>query len=196
MEYKQFLKLAESSIKNRIYAGESSFESYKEYVESYKSDHSEIINQYDLTESELFVMFMMLYKNYDEILRCALSGKGTNFTIECVSLFDSFLSKTPRSNSNIFYRIDKSQRIENFTNISTYTFPQYLTASTRPAIFDGFQMGVKFVIKRRLIGLTKAHEVFQIFNANNEFQVNFERNTTFEIIGIDRKNKIVELKEL
>ena len=67
MEYSDFLKLATSSIKGRIYVGQDSFSTYKEYV--YK-----IIVQYNLTESELFVMFMMLTKNYDEIQQCASAG--------------------------------------------------------------------------------------------------------------------------
>jgi len=33
-------------------------------------------------------------------------------------------------------------------------------------------------------------------NVNNEFQVNFERNTRFEVNSLDKKNKIVELTEL
>ena len=73
MEYNDFLDLAEKSMKERIYVGQSSFSTYKEYVDKFKNEHPEIIAQYDLTESELFVMFMMLTKNYDEIQQCASS---------------------------------------------------------------------------------------------------------------------------
>ena len=196
MEYNDFLDLAERSIKERIYVGQGSFSTYKECVDKFKNEHAEIIAQYDLTESELFVMFMMLTKNYDKIQQCALSGSGTLFDKECVRLFDSFLNKVPRSNSCMFYRVDKSQRIENFINKSTYDCNHYLTASTICPDFKNYKTEVKFVICRRLIGETKAHEVFKICNANNEFQVNFERNTKFEINNLDNKNKIVELTEL
>ena len=196
MDYKDFLELAKKSIAEGIHVGEGSFESYKEYVESYKSNHSEIIDQYDLTESELFVMFMMLTKNFDEIQQCASSGKGTPFDRECVLLFDSFLSKIPRSANCMFYRVDKYQRIENFIKKSTYNCSNYLTASTMPSVFEGFHKGVKFFINRRLIGKSRAHEIFKIFNANNEFQVNFERNTSFDIKNVDKKNLIVELLEM
>jgi len=196
MEYNDFLDLAELSIKKRIYVGQDTFSTYKEYVDKFKNEHAEIIAQYDLTESELFVMFMMLTKNFDEVQQCASSGRGTLFTKECVHIFDSFLRKVPRSNSYMFYRFDKYQRIENFINKSTYDCNHYLTASTICPDFKNYQNEVKFVICRRLIGETKAHEVFKICNANNEFQVNFERNTKFEIDYVDKKDKTVRLKEL
>ncbi len=196
MEYNDFLDLAEKSMKERIYVGQSSFSTYKEYVDKFKNEHPEIIAQYDLTESELFVMFMMLTKNYDEIQQCASSGKGSQFAKECVRQFDSFLSKVPRSKSDMFYRVDQYQRIENFINTSIYDCNHYLTASTICPDFKNYQNEVKYVICRRLIGKTKAHEVFKICNANNEFQVNFERNTKFEIDYVDKKDKTVRLKEL
>ena len=196
MEYNDFLDLAEKSMKERIYVGQSSFSTYKEYVDKFKNEHPEIIAQYDLTESELFVMFMMLTKNYDEIQQCASSGKGSQFAKECVRQFDSFLSKVPRSKSDMFYRVDQYQRIENFINTSIYDCNHYLTVSTNSSVLENYQYGVKFVIHRRLIGKTKAHDVFVVNNVNNEFQVNFERNTRFEVNSLDKKNKIVELTEL
>ena len=196
MEYNDFLDLAGRSIKKRIYVGQGSFSIYKECVDKFRNEHPEIIAQYDLTKSELFVMFMMLTKNYDEIQQCASSGRGASFAKECVRQFDSFLSKVPRSNSYMFYRVDKNQRIENFINKSTYDCNHYLTASTICPDFKNYQNEVKFVICRRLIGETKAHEVFKICNANNEFQVNFERNTKFEIDYVDKNDKSVRLIEL
>ena len=196
MEYKEFLELAKSSIKKRIYVGQGSFSSYMEYVGKFKNEYEGIIARYDLNESELFVMFMMLTKNFDEIQQCASSGKGSQFAKECVRLFDSFLSKVPRSKSDMFYRVDQYQRIENFINNTTYDCNHYLTASTICPDFKNYQNEVKYVICRRLIGKTKAHEVFKICNANNEFQVNFERNTKFEIDYVDKKDKTVRLKEL
>ena len=196
MVYNDFLKLAKSSIQERIYVGEGSLETYRENVETFKTEHPDIIDQNELTESELFVMFMMLTKNYDEIQQCASSGKGSQFAKECVRLFDSFLSKVPRSKSDMFYRVDQYQRIENFINTSIYDCNHYLTVSTNNSVLENYQYGVKFVIHRRLIGKTKAHDVFVVNNVNNEFQVNFERNTRFEVNSLDKKNKIVELTEL
>lgn len=196
MVYNDFLKLAKSSIQERIYVGEGSLETYRENVETFKTEHPDIIDQNELTESELFVMFMMLTKNYDEIQQCASSGKGSQFAKECVRQFDSFLSKVPRSKSDMFYRVDQYQRIENFINTSIYDCNHYLTVSTNNSVLENYQYGVKFVIHRRLIGKTKAHDVFVVNNVNNEFQVNFERNTRFEVNSLDKKNKIVELTEL
>ena len=196
MVYNDFLKLAKSSIQERIYVGEGSLETYRENVETFKTEHPDIIDQNELTESELFVMFMMLTKNYYEIQQCASSGKGSQFAKECVRQFDSFLSKVPRSKSDMFYRVDQYQRIENFINTSIYDCNHYLTVSTNSSVLENYQYGVKFVIHRRLIGKTKAHDVFVVNNVNNEFQVNFERNTRFEVNSLDKKNKIVELTEL
>ena len=196
MVYNDFLKLAKSSIQECISVGEGSFETYRENVETFKTEHPDIIDQKELTESELFVMFMMLTKNYDEIQQCASSGKGSQFAKECVRQFDSFLSKVPRSKSDMFYRVDQYQRIENFINTSIYDCNHYLTVSTNNSVLENYQYGVKFVIHRRLIGKTKAHDVFVVNNVNNEFQVNFERNTRFEVNSLDKKNKIVELTEL
>lgn len=71
-----------------------------------------------------------------------------------------------------------------------------MIVSTHQSIFDNFQNGLKLVINRRLIGTTKAHEIFKIFNANDKFQVNFERNTRFRVDGVDKKDKVVFLTEL
>ncbi len=196
MEYSDFLELARSSIQESIYGGNGSFGSYRENVETFKTEHPDIIEQYELTESELFVMFMMLIKNYDEIQQCASSGKGTLFVQECVRQYDSFLSKVPVSESSISFGIDTSERIENYVNISAFNYKKYMIASTHQSIFDNFQNGLKLVINRRLIGTTKAHEIFKIFNANDKFQVNFERNTRFRVDGVDKKDKVVFLTEL
>lgn len=197
MKYEEFLVLAEGAIQPQIHVGESTFSYYKECVENFTKEQPDIIKQYNLTESELFVMFMMVIKNCVEIQEQFFSPEKSNaFTRECINVLDSFLAKTPRSTSHVFYRVDKSQRAENFVGKATFEFPQYLTASTNNTVFKNFQTGVKLIINKRAIGETKAREVFKICNVNNEFQVNFERNSRFRIDAIDRQNKTVELTEL
>lgn len=112
MEYSDFLELARSSIQESIYGGNDSFGSYRENVETFKTEHPDIIEQYELTESELFVMFMMLIKNYDEIQQCASSGKGTLFVQECVRQYDSFLSKVPVSESSISFGMTRANALK------------------------------------------------------------------------------------
>ena len=46
MEYRDFLELAMGSIKERIHVGNGSFDTYREDVEMFKSDHPDIIDQY------------------------------------------------------------------------------------------------------------------------------------------------------
>lgn len=196
MTYTDFWDLAQKNIHNTIVTGSGSFETYRENVETFKVEHPNIIEQYGLTESELLVLFMMLFMNYDEIQQCASSGNGTAFAKECVRQYDSFLKKVPVSTSSVLFRVDKYQHIDNFVKMSIYVCECYLTASTNQVVFSGFQNGIKFVINKRFAGTTKAHEVFKIFNANDEFQVNFERNTRFRVDGIDKKDKVVFLTEL
>ena len=196
MVYNDFLKLAKSSIQERIYVGEGSLDTYRENVETFKSEHSDIIEKYSLTEPELFVMFMMLINNSDEIQQCASSGNGTPFAKECVRQYDSFLSKVPISDNAIFYGLDPSDRVENYVNISTFNYKRYMIASTRQSIFDNLKNGVKYIINKRRIDKTKAHEVMWWNDANNTKTICFERNTKFEINRLDRINKIIELTEL
>lgn len=196
MEYKEFLDLAQRSIQNTIVTGSGSFETYREDVESFKAEHHDIIEQFGLMESELFVMFMMIIKNYDEIQQCASSGRGTSFAKECVRQYDSFLSKIPISTNSVFYRADKYTRIENFDKRAFYICEHFLTASTSPFIFDNYSNCVKLIINKRIRGNSKAHDVFRIFEVKGEKQVNFERNTKFQIDNIDKKNKEVVLTEI
>jgi len=196
MDYYDFLELAKVSIQERIYIGKGSYNTYKDNVETFKSEHYDIVRQYGLTESELFVMFMMIVKNYDEIQQCASSGRGTSFTKECVRQYDSFLSKIPISTNSVFYRVDKYTRIENFDKRVFYRCEHFLTASISPSIFDNYQNCVKLIINKRIIGNSKAHDVFRVFEIKGEKQVNFERNTKFQIDNVDKINKSVLLTEL
>lgn len=196
MYYNDFLDLARSSIRECIHVGKGSFETYRENVETFKSEHSDTIEQYGLTESELYVMFMMLIKNFDEIQQCASSGTGTPFAKECVCQYESFLSKIPISTNNILYRADKYTRIENFEKKAFYNCEHFLTASISPSIFDKYQNCVKLIINKRIRGNSKAHDVFKVFEVKDEKQVNFESNTRFQVNNIDKTNKIVELTEI
>lgn len=202
MEYKEFLELAENSIQERIYVGDGSFQTYVNAVESFKSNHSEIIDRYDLTESELFVMFMMLTKNYDEIQQQFFPlGKVTSFAKECVRQYDSFLNKVPVSVGPVHYRVDRYYKICDFERMwklrQTFVCHHYLTVSSSSAIFDKLGDGVKLYINRPIIDKdSKAHKIYEIYNGNGENQVNFERNTRFQIDNVDKLKKVVVLTEL
>mgnify|MGYP002623241640 CR=1 FL=1 len=202
MEYSAFLELAKENISNLIYVGDGSFETYKEDVERFEAEYEDIIKQYDLTESELFVMFMMFIKNYSDIQQQFFPlGKSTLFSRECVHQYDSFLSKVPVSVSPMHYRLERYYKIADFEQIlklgQTFICHHYLTASSTSAIFEKLGDGVKMYINRPIIDkASKAHEVFKIYNATNEYQVNFERNTRFQIDSIDKRNRIVNLTEL
>lgn len=200
MEYGAFLELARSSIQECIYVGNGSFETYRENVETFKSEHPDIIKQYGLTESELFVMFMMLIKNFGEIQQCASSGRGTLFTQECVRQYDSFLSKIPVTTNSTFYRLERYYNVGDFDKIrktgKNFVCQHYLTVSSSSSIFKKMGDGVKLYINKRLIGNSKAHDVFKIYNQTGENQINFERGTKFQIDSVDKKNNTVILTEL
>lgn len=202
MVYNDFLKLAKSSIQERIYVGEGSLETYRENVETFKTEHPDIIDQNELTESELFVMFMMLYKNYDEIQQQFFPlGKMSSFSKECINQYDSFLRKVPVSTNLIHYRLERYYKIGDFEKImkqgQNFVCHHYLTASSSRTIFEKLGDGVKLYINRPIIDKkSKAHEVFKVYNDTKENQVNYERNTSFQINRVDKQNRVVELTEL
>lgn len=202
MDYKDFLDLAQKNIDNTIIIGHGSFEIYKENVESFKAEHPDMVKQYGLTESELFVMFMMLIKNYDEIQQQFFPlGKMSDFSKECMHQYDSFLSKVPVSTSPIYYRLERYYKIGDFERMrktgQDFVCHHYLTASSSHSIFEKLGDGVKLYINRPLTNKeSKAHEVFNIFNDTKENQVNFERDTKFQIDNVDKNTKTIILTEL
>lgn len=201
MDYNDFLKLAKCSIQERIHVGNGSLGTYIDNVEHFKLDHSDIKKQYGLTDSELFVMFMMLIKNYDEVQQCALTAKGTSFTKECVRLYDSFLSKIPVSTNPIHYRFERYYKISDFEKMSkngqNFVCQHYLTASSSYTIFKNYGDGVKLYINRPLVDKKpKAHAVFKVYNDTGENQINYERNTTFQIDNVDKNYKTIILTEI
>lgn len=197
MDYNVFLELAKSSLQERVYVGESTFQTYKEYVESFKSDRSDIIDKYGITESELFVMFMMLIKNESDIQEQFYSGGKSNlFTKECASLFDSFLNKMPRTTSSILYGVIKHLRIDSFIMKSVYDCAHYLLVSKYQSIINPNQNGVNLIINKRLIGESRAHDLFELYDPKDEKLICYERNTRFQIDNIDKDNKTVLLTEL
>lgn len=201
IDYNDFLDSAKCSIQERIHVGNGSFETYRENVETFKSEHPDIMEQYGLTESELFVMFMMLIKNYDEIQQQFFPlGISSQFAKECMFQYDSFLSKIPVSTNLTHYRLERYYKISDFERMrkagQNFVCHHYLTASISISIFKIMGDGVKLYINKRLIGNSKAHDVFKIYNQTGENQINFERGTKFQIDSVDKKNNTVILTEL
>ena len=202
MDYIDFLELAECSIQERIHVGNGSFETYRVDVETFKSEHPDIIEQYGLTESELFVMFMMLIKNYDEIQQQFFPlGISSQFAKECMFQYDSFLSKIPVSTNLTHYRLERYYKISDFERMrkagQNFVCHHYLTASSSCAIFKKLGDGLKLYINRPLVDKeSKAHEVYKIFNDSRENQINYERDTKFQIDNVDKNTKTIILTEL
>ena len=202
MKYCDFLDLAKHSIQERIHVEKGSFETYRENVDLFKSEHFDIMKQYGLTDSELFVMFMMLIKNYDEIQQQFFPlGKASQFANECMLQYDSFLSKIPVPISPTHYRLERYYKIGDFERMwktgQNFVCRHYLTASSSHSIFTKFGEGIQLYINRPLINKkSKAHEVFKIFNDTSENQISYERNTKFQIDNIDKNNKTIILTEL
>lgn len=202
MVYNVFLELARYSILERIHVGKGSFQTYVDAVESFKCKHLDLMKKYDLTESELFVMFMMITKNFDEIQQQFFPlGRGTTFTKECAHQYDSFLSKVPVSVSPVHYRLERYYKIADFEQMwkfrQTFVCHHYLTVSSSSAIFDKLGDGVRLYINRPIIDkASKAHEVFRVYDGNDEKQINYERNTKFQIDSVNKFKKEVVLTEI
>ena len=202
MEYKDFLELAEGSLQNRIYVGKGSFSDYKERVEEFKKDRPDIIDKYRLTEPELFVMFMMVIKNYGDIQEqfFPLSRK-TLFSRACMQNYDSFLKKIPVSTSFRHYRLERYYNIGDFEKMwktgQHFICNHYLTASSSNSIFQKLGDGVKLYLNKPKIGkVSNVRAVFEIYNETKENQVNYLRNSRFQIDYVDKQKKEVILTEL
>ena len=110
-----------------------------------------------------------------------------------ISRWDRYLGMTAAMTQ---VPVPTATRIENFEKRASYICEHFLTASTSPSIFDKYQNCVKLIINKRIRGMSKAHDVFRVFEVKGEKQVNFKRNTKFQINNIDKTNKIVELTEI
>jgi len=170
MEYSDFMELAKTSISNCIHVGNGTFEEYKLYVDLFIKERPIVVKQYGLTESELFVMFMMIFKNYDEIQQqFFLLGKMSPFSKECMYQYDSFLRKAPVSTNLTHYRLERYYKIGDFEKImkmgKIFVCHHYLTASSSRTIFEKWGDGVKIYINRPIIDKnSKAREVYKIYH--------------------------------
>ena len=159
----------------------------------------EILDGYGMSKCEFFVLIMMEGFFSEKIQLPLLYNRTSNEFIErCIFYFDSFLSKTPKTLSDVIYRQDNFNSVEFYEDLKKngkhYICSSFLTASTDD--YDNSR-NVKLIITPKVNGETKAHDVYLILNhgenikgAIPEYQINFERNAEFEITRIDKNHKI------
>lgn len=196
-EYNEFIALGRKCYPKQDNRGITNFNS--EVLANVYPKKKNILDSYGVTKCELFALIMLEGFFSGDVQRPLVFGLKTNSFIErCISYFDSFLSKTPKTSSIVLYRQDHFNSVEYYKDLrnkgKTYICSSFLTAST-----DDYanSRSVKLVINPKLEGKTKAHDVYRIMNhgedikeAISENQVNFERNAEFEIMGIDENQDI------
>ena len=180
MNYEELKELAE-----KLYAD------YKRVlicVESAKKEYEaniDIMQYHKITLEEFLALYLLEEFASDIIQKPFFNENKINaFNEECVKLLDSLLQKMPKTKHHKLYRQEDNHPshsiIKGKQYGETYTFPHYLTTSK-----DNFDnKSIIYEITPKSDGTTKAHDVYLLHNKANEYQVEFERNTTFRIDNI------------
>lgn len=179
----------------------------KDYVEIVNDNfhkYEENCKQYSITKTEFFVYALMTGCFYSEIQTPLVRGSKPNkFIKKCHKLYDSLLAKIPKTKHEIVYRNEKYIPLfsyeEAYKSKKSILYKHYLTSSK-----DDFKGKVQLVITPLPYEKTKAHNVYLIYNHGEasettpEYQINFERNTSFIVDKIEGKegNKYVHCHEI
>ena len=125
--------------------------------------------------------------------------KSNNLTKILIQNLDEALKKTPKNTHRLLYANDGYMRSNNKVG-DVFTVQGFFTTSKDD--FDNAR-SIKWIIEPLPETQTKAHEIYRIYNHGEdcpypEYQVEFERDTKFEIVDIKKKKKynIIYLREL
>lgn len=156
-----------------------SLEGHVKQVNKEYPKHKENCKDYNITISEFFVYALMIGTFSREIQEPLARGdKPNKFIKECHKLFDSFLTKTPKTKHEIVCRKEQYAPLcsfeESYKSKKPIPYKHYLTGSK-----DDFKHELQLVITPLSNGKTKAHNVYLIHNhgmetGNGEYQINFE----------------------
>lgn len=162
-----------------------------------KDDVCNVLDSFEISDEEFYCLLLLYARAYKFIQPSLIYCENNPFIELFVNLFDSLLTKVPRTRLNTIYRqdphIDINKVKELYEKGLPYTPQNYLTCSK-----DDFDNNsVKLVILPLPNGESRAHEVYLLYNygiehENPEYQINFERNTPFAIKSIEEKgNKTI-----
>lgn len=192
-DLEKLMKLAPDDKYLKRNVGGLSLEDYVKPVNKEYLKHKENCKDYNITKIEFFVYALMIGTFSREIQKPLARGdKPNKFIKECHKLFDSFLTKTPKTKHEIVCRKEQYAPLcsfeESYKSKKPILYQHYLTGSK-----DDFKHELQLVITPLPNGITKAHDVYLFYNHgmesdNGEYQINFERNTSFIVDKIEKRN--------
>lgn len=151
------------------------------------SPHSEkvkdAIKKYNLSEVEVLIM-NCFYGNLSQYFRDDIYvqyGQIPEITKEMQTVLESFIKKAPKHKEGVLYRFLKSHDISDF-KVGDIFEPSYSLTTTNE---DWNQDKDAYVITPLSEETTSAYDIFQIYNPNDENQVNFLKGTKFKVTKIE-----------
>ncbi len=152
-------------------------------------------NYFGLNEIEILALIMLEEFAYRYIQQPAFNDIYLNdYNKILINSLDNALLKIPRTSHDTLYRQDRDYyKIPE--NGEILKFKGFLTTSKDD--FDN-TYNIKWVIKPLPNGLTKAHDIYLVYNKGcnlpyPEWQVEFERNTKFIVTKVVPKDNFTEV---
>ena len=152
-------------------------------------------NDFGLNEIEILALIMLEEFAYKSIQQPAFNDIYLNDYNEIlINSLDNVLLKIPRTSHDTLYRQDRDYyKIPE--NGEILKFKGFFTTSKDD--FDN-TYNIKWVIKPLPNGLTKAHDIYLVYNKGYnlpypEWQVEFERNTKFIVTKVVPKDTFTEV---
>ena len=154
-----------------------------------------------LTEAEILSIIILEIRGSSQLIQAPLYDptKSNALKKALIGNLDSALQKVPANTHSVLYANDGYIRCDNKID-DIFTVTGYLTTSTDD--FDNATQ-TKWIIKPLPQDKTRAHEIYRIYNHGDtcpypEWQVEFERGTSFIITDIKKGNghDIVYIEEL
>jgi hypothetical protein len=152
---------------------------------------------FELTEAERVVL-RMFYGDMSHIFRDDYYQNDVpEIAQELFKVLNSVVSKAPQNKSSLLYRFCVREDNVDLKKGDVFTVPHNLTCTEEN--WNQSDRKHMYIIEPLKEGMTKAHNVYKIFEHGLEHQVNFTRKTSFEITKvIIQKNglKKIYMKEL
>ena len=151
---------------------------HNQCLDELKRNSQAKIQKYGLNDSELLSLLLLMGNAYSLIQECLYTGNCNELAQSLHECLDSALLKLPKCDAEKLYRRedDFRRKIDDIKTGGTITIPAYFTTS-----LDDFEdaQNIVWIITPLKKELTKARNLFEIYNPADEYQVNFERNTSF-----------------
>lgn len=189
-------EMSEVGINDRLnFLADGVISKYMEYLKGGYVGNEE---KYLLTDAER-VMLKMLYCRHSVLFRDDYYYEGIPEIVQNMfDTLDSVVAKAPLTINPLLYRFCHDHDPVNFQVGEIVKITHSLTCTN----FDWHQDDEKnvYLISPLANGLTRAHNLFEIYEHGDEKQVNFLRGTSFEVTQIEKREDSelvkVHLKEI